>query len=818
MSTCNNSTSATHCPCDDHVHPAPLVIDAGQTDLARQIAAFPAFRRAMILAATAYEPLQDWAATKDQDLGVMLIEMWAYVCDVLAFYDGVIAHESYLRTAKLRPSVRKLVDLLGYVPRPATAATVQLAALAHGRQSVTLPKGLAFRSIAFEGEPPQVFEMDASAVIHPFTNQWELKGNRSSGLRVTHPSKLTVLPILDIPDGTMVLVRYTDLILPQNPFSEIFEFGFASVDHLTRVVGKSKFKGDDGVFYTELSFAENLNLLAGTNLDLISVLKFKETARLWTQGTPPYLDLAHGSIEFYLDKVYDNLKTHTTAVVELATKRFVVYIEWVKTSRLVPNGSDSVVINGNTFQMPGIKVEVSHFRVKNADLTGAFMTLVDMDAVRVYFGPQNAAKVTYPGNTTLAPTTQLPFKTKVEQPNAHLNPTRFLLEDKNHVGVALQGALDKEDGLLSAPNVQGWTQPLYFPVKAFGNVVQASRGESVFNEILGSGNASLGQQAFQLKKKPLTYVLSPAAGNAQGVASTLVVHVDGMRWTEVPNFYLSGPDDAVFIVRQTDIQDSIVTFGDGIRGRRLPTGHSNVVAHYRFGAGAATPPAGGIHQIGKPVAGLQAIVNPVAASPGADAEDQDHMRSNAPASILVMGRAVSIQDMQAVAAAVPGVRVAQAAWRWSDTAHCPTVHVWYIGADGLQEAIQARLQSISDPNTLFTVEKAKPNTQVLTVDLAQDPRYEPVALKEAIAAALFAPKTGFLTPENLGIGQHLFRSQLWAAILAVPGLANVRYICLATAPGAPIKAFGNYALAQKAGQYWDFETYPSSITFNQDLY
>ena len=79
--------------------PAPLAIDAGLATIPRQIATFAQFRHAM-LAAPARPPLAHWRARGDQDLGVMLIEMWAYVCDVVAFYDETIAHESYLRTAR----------------------------------------------------------------------------------------------------------------------------------------------------------------------------------------------------------------------------------------------------------------------------------------------------------------------------------------------------------------------------------------------------------------------------------------------------------------------------------------------------------------------------------------------------------------------------------------------------------------------------------------------------------------------------------------------------------------------------------------------
>ena len=64
----------------------------------------------------------------------MLLEMWAYVCDLTSFYDDVLAHDSYVRTSRRRDSLRKLVDPLGYIPRPAVAALTELAAFAEGRR------------------------------------------------------------------------------------------------------------------------------------------------------------------------------------------------------------------------------------------------------------------------------------------------------------------------------------------------------------------------------------------------------------------------------------------------------------------------------------------------------------------------------------------------------------------------------------------------------------------------------------------------------------------------------------------------------------
>lgn len=151
-------------------------IAAGQDALPRQVRTFPETREALIqgLAKPGRDALAQWQARGSNDLGVMLLEMWAYVSDLLSFYDERIANESYIRTAQRAISLRRHVELLGYIPAPGVAGSVTLAAIAEGRKAVTLPAGTAFRSDAFDDQPPQVFEVTGETFIHPFKNEWTI--------------------------------------------------------------------------------------------------------------------------------------------------------------------------------------------------------------------------------------------------------------------------------------------------------------------------------------------------------------------------------------------------------------------------------------------------------------------------------------------------------------------------------------------------------------------------------------------------------------------------------------------------------------------
>jgi hypothetical protein len=152
------------CPCDRVEFPPELKIMSGLDSLPRKIAGFADFRKAMLANIGIKAPLIDWRAREGDDPGIMLLEMWAYLCDSLSFYDEVIANEAYLRTATQSASLRRLSALIGYVPRPAVSSTVLLAAIAEGGQILKIPAGMAFSSGGFEGNPPQVFETDRQQV------------------------------------------------------------------------------------------------------------------------------------------------------------------------------------------------------------------------------------------------------------------------------------------------------------------------------------------------------------------------------------------------------------------------------------------------------------------------------------------------------------------------------------------------------------------------------------------------------------------------------------------------------------------------------
>ena len=192
----------------------------------------------------------------------------------------------------------------------------------------------------------------------------------------------------------------------------------------------------------------------------------------------------------------------------------------------------------------------------------------------------------------------------------------------------------------------------------YANVVHATHGETR-RESLGGGDAAQVFQQFALKQTPLTYISAPTA---TGVESTLQIYVNDVEWHESEGLAGLGPTDRQYITKTSDDGKTTVIFGDGVHGARTPTGLENLRAIYRNGIGKpGNVLQGQISQLGDRPLGVSAVVNPLAATGGADAESRDQARRNAPLATTALDRLVSTQDYADFARTFAGVGKASAA-------------------------------------------------------------------------------------------------------------------------------------------------------------
>jgi hypothetical protein len=145
---------------------------------------YESFRRLMLDRFSVLMP--EWAERNAADLGVMLVEMLAYVGDHLSYQQDAIATEAYLGTARRRSSVRRHARLVDYFMHDGSNARVW-AQCRVSADRVVLPKGTQLFTRVGELEPcvtkgsnaysaalsarPEFFETMADATLYEAHNE-----------------------------------------------------------------------------------------------------------------------------------------------------------------------------------------------------------------------------------------------------------------------------------------------------------------------------------------------------------------------------------------------------------------------------------------------------------------------------------------------------------------------------------------------------------------------------------------------------------------------------------------------------------------------
>jgi hypothetical protein len=305
-----------------------------------------------------------------------------------------------------------------------------------------------------------------------------------------------------------------------------------------------------------------------------------------------------------------------------------------------------------------------------------------------------------------------------------------------------------------------------------GNVAYATHGESVA-ERLGSGDGAQAFQRFALKQKPLTYTpdTSPDGG-----ASTLEVRVGELEWMEVPSLYGRTPRDRVYVTRRQDDGTTVVQFGDGREGARLPTGRENVRATYRKGTGReGNVRARQLAQLITRELGVRDVVNPLPATGGMDPQERDDARENAPVTVLTMERVVSLRDYEDFARGFAGVARAQGVWTWD--AGLRGVFLTVAGPEGdevpdggpVQTGLLAALGLAGDPHVPVRVAGYRPRRFRVKATLRRDADRLSADVLRGAEEALRA-RFGFAGRE---FGRPVWRNDVIATLQNVPGVAAV---------------------------------------------
>jgi predicted phage baseplate assembly protein len=218
-------------------------------------------------------------------------------------------------------------------------------------------------------------------------------------------------------------------------------------------------------------------------------------------------------------------------------------------------------------------------------------------------------------------------------------------------------------------------------------------------------------------------------------------------------------------------------FGDGVHGRRLPTGRNNVSAVYRQGIGrAGLVNARAIATALDRPLGVKSVINPLASEGGAEAESPESVRVNAPATVRTFGRIVSLTDFEDAARAYAGIAKARAALVWEGDEQVVSLTV--AGERGaavtpggvLFANLLADLDSRRDPHRSLRLGSYMLRPILLDVALLVD---APTFLPEDVEAAARAALVAFFDFDRLDLGQAVSTAEIHAALHAVAGVVAV---------------------------------------------
>jgi len=382
------------------------------------------------------------------------------------------------------------------------------------------------------------------------------------------------------------------------------------------------------------------------------------------------------------------------------------------------------------------------------------------------------------------------------------------LPDKYKNLVAVRISDDKLHTILTLANALAYKYDRN-TVTIYGNVVDATHGQTV-GEVLGNGDASRAFPAFALHQSPLTYVSAPTPS---GTASTLAVRVNELLRHEVADLGGAGPSQRVYVTRQNDANKTTATFGNGVHGARLPTGTANVKAVYRYGLGKAGNVSGGqISQLATHPLGVQAVVNPLPSSGGADPDTLDQARANAPTAVMALDRLVSVRDYADFARTYAGIGKAVAA-RLSD-GRKQVVHLTVAGGgdipidpnSDLYRNLVSSLQLYGDPHQAIAVDVRRVRLLVMSAAVGLQPDYAWESVEPKVRSALLA----LFDFDARDLGQTAFLSE---AVRAAQDIEGVAYVNVTTFAGVPesITASGLAALGKTLGPNQFVQAEPARI-------
>lgn len=784
----------------------------GHTSIRYQIASYGTLREGMLREVSRdVRYLRDLNTRDPADPTIALIDGWAMAGDVIGFYAERIVNESYLKTATERRSIRSLARLIDYELRPGKAAEAHLAFTledAPGAPSqVDIPVGVKVNSIPGPGETMVTFETVEAILARPELNAMQPRMSRPQTLDDVEAAKgarcagqlgeVRRGDWLILARGATQVLKRVELVTmlasegvtqidfdedPERPPVLLFPI-MPIITFFPSMFGQSLaqpllHQQVHGFTRDQSSFEADL---VSSRIDVLQLSSYLNFYQAPTFNLPTLTD---GLFRF---KSRASIFGHNVVAPAIIPSIGAVFVARqlkldVELPELRPDGWIALVAPGMTpfmARVGAVETVTARTDTFSAKVTRVTLSL-DLPGAWSGVAISNVTVLADSRPLVLAP---LPITEDVTGSSLPLDAFHAGLAVGRPVAVTgersdLPGVIESQlhdiaqilldDGYTRLVLATSITGPFRRDsVTVNGNVALATHGETG-GQALGHGDASQANQRFRLPIIPLTHI---GAANPSGVAASLAIWVGGILWSEVDSLRDSGPLDRVYALSYGEDGSTWVQFGDGVDGRRLPTGTNNVVAVWRKGLGAdGMVRAGQLSLLSGAPQGVKGVTNPLPATGAADGETLDDARANAPLSVMTLDRIVTLRDYEDFARSFAGVAKAHAIWAYVGISRAVFLTVAGIDGSVLAERDIANLrEAIAKASDSATAIRISPHIPAW-FKLQANIRVFPDRVADEILAAVDARLRDTFSFSRRELGQPVARSEVIAAIQSVEGV------------------------------------------------
>lgn len=207
--------------------------------------------------------IPEWTSRDTSDFGVLMVDLWAYMGDVLHYYVDRAAAEAFVDTATQRESILAIANLYDYVPHLQTAARATVTVTGNNipaGTTIAIPAGTMFVSPATADRPivyftstvgASVTSASSSAVLsvvegEPITEEYVGRSNGlpSQRFKLYNKGVIGDSVVVNVYEGTIVSgtpsavsYRYVERLLDYGSTDKVFTLEVNANNETTVIFG-----------------------------------------------------------------------------------------------------------------------------------------------------------------------------------------------------------------------------------------------------------------------------------------------------------------------------------------------------------------------------------------------------------------------------------------------------------------------------------------------------------------------------------------------------------------------------------------------------